>query len=159
MSADESVQVLRAEIEHSLEVLARIERFYDEQRLVNDPAADRSRERGIVIADILNNYYTALETIFLRISQYFENHLAADRWHSELLDRMLLSIPGVRPRVLSEEVHHSLRELMRFRHFKRYYLEFDYDWDRLDFLCKKLDHVRVHIRTEIEAFVQLLAAL
>lgn len=159
MSGNDTVAVLRAEIEHSLAVLTRIEQFYEQQRPAPGEVESHTPERGIIIAEILANYYTALETIFLRISQYFENHLSTDRWHSDLLDRMLLSIPGVRPRVLSDPSHQALRELMRFRHFKRYYLEFDYDWDRLEFLCKKMDQVHAPVRTEIEAFLHLLAAL
>ena len=32
--------------------------------------------------------------------------------------------------MLSDESHRLLTELMRFRHFKRYYLELDYDWEK-----------------------------
>ena len=31
------------------------------------------------------NYCTCLETIFLRISQHFENRLDPARWHNDLL--------------------------------------------------------------------------
>jgi hypothetical protein len=41
---------------------------------------------------------------------------------------------------------------MRFRHFKRYYLEFDYDWDRLQFLRRKLEQVRPRVRQDLNAF-------
>ncbi len=33
--------------------------------------------------------------------------------------------------VFSDESHRLLAELMRFRHFKRYYPELDYDWEKL----------------------------
>ena len=38
------------------------------------------------VALLLESTYTALETLFLRISQFFENSLAAERWHADLLD-------------------------------------------------------------------------
>jgi hypothetical protein len=97
--------------------------------------------------------------VFHRISQYFENHLSSDRWHTDLLDRMVISIPGTRPSVISEATRRALRELLRFRHFKRYYFEFDYDWDRLDFLRKKLSDARASVRVELDAFIGALEAV
>ncbi len=69
---------------------------------------------------------------------------------------MVLEIDGIRPRVISEENRDALQELMRFRHFKRYYLEFDYDWDKLAFLEKKFTAVRAAVHDEIAQFVRLL---
>ena len=51
---------------------------------------------ALIIAGLLENYYTCLETIFLRISQHFENRLGSDRWHRDLLQKMTLEIKGVR---------------------------------------------------------------
>jgi hypothetical protein len=69
---------------------------------------------------------------------------------------MIITIPGIRPAVISETTHHALRELLRFRHFKRYYFEFDYDWDKLDYLRKKLSVARASVRSEVDAFVSAL---
>ena len=92
----------------------------------------------MIIAQILENAYTAIETALLRISQGFDNSLSPERWHADLLDKMVLEKKGVRPRVLSNETHRLLTELMRFRHFKRYYIELDYDWEKLRFLLSVL---------------------
>ena len=54
---------------------------------------------------------------------------------------MKVEVPGIRPTVLSQSTHHHLDELRRFRHFKRYYFEFDYDWERLDYMAKVLEKV------------------
>jgi hypothetical protein len=59
---------------------------------------DPTRENRIVLAEIIANYYTCLETIFLRVSQHFENNLAAERRHQDLLEKMTIDIDGVRPR-------------------------------------------------------------
>ena len=61
---------------------------------------DRS---ALIIAGLLENYYTRAETIFLRISQYFENNLDAERWHSDLLQKMMLNIEGVRMNAVAPE--------------------------------------------------------
>lgn len=42
---------------------------------------------ALIVAGLLENYYTCLETIFLRISQSFENNLDPARWHNDLLQR------------------------------------------------------------------------
>ena len=81
----------------------------------------RKNSAAIVVAELMVNYYTCAETLFLRISQHFENDLDPQRWHADLLEKMLLRIDGVRDAVISEETAQSLGELMRFRHFRRYY--------------------------------------
>ena len=52
---------------------------------------------------------------------------------------MTLEIPEIRNAVISEQTFHILQEFLRFRYFKRYYVEFEYDWDKLEFLEKKYD--------------------
>lgn len=76
---------------------------------------------GVAIAGLVENYYTAIETVLFRISQQFGNHLEQNKWHSDLLRRMVLDVPGTRPAVLTGAVVSKLDELLRFRHFKRYY--------------------------------------
>ena len=93
---------------------------------------------ALIIAGLLENYYTCLETIFLRISQHFENRLDPARWQNDLLQKMTLEIEGVRVAALSEAAFSPLFELLKFRHFKRYYFELEYDWDRLDYLVAKV---------------------
>ena len=95
----------------------------------------RTEVSASYVAQVIEHTYTALETLFLRISQQFENALARDRWHADLLDKMTLHVSGVRERALADETVRLLHELRRFRHFTRYYYELDYDWARLDYLC------------------------
>jgi hypothetical protein len=159
MKDDAALSALLGELAKTRSVLARIERYYDEYRRASLNTEAPSTENRIVIAEILANYYTCLETAFLRISQLFENELPPDRWHNDLLDKMTLSIEGVRPQVLSEESYSALRELMRFRHFKRYYLEFEYDWDKLQFLMKKLDDVRPRVNADLDGFEEALRSV
>lgn len=98
------------------------------------PRIGRTSDSVLIPVQILESAYTAIETLFVRISQAFENHLTADRWHADLLDKMVLEFPGVRPRVIAAETQARLRELMRFRHFTRYYFELDFDWRKIDLL-------------------------
>jgi hypothetical protein len=120
---------------------------------------DKTLEKAVFLSEIFVNYYTCLETLFFRISQFFENSLSRERWHSELLGKMCLQIPDVREPVISEETFHLLNEFRKFRHFKRYYFSLDYDWDRLDYLRKKFARLSVNCPSDIDRFTNFLQRL
>jgi len=152
------VRLLIEEIRKSREALARIEQFY-EQSLAGVASMGRTPEKAIVLADLLAKYYTCLETIFLRISQFFENSLSEDRWHADLLRKMTLSIAGVREAVILDSTHVLLLELLKFRHFTRYYYDISYDWDRLDYLMTKFAEARPALHDDLDNFLRFLQAL
>lgn len=131
---DISIEILRGHISASIDILSRIENYLDSFLENEYKEMGRTPVTAVVVADALSRYYTGIETLFLRISQHFENSIERDKWHAQLLERMKLTIPGIRPPAIKEETYLALRELLRFRHFSRYYVELDYDWDRLDFL-------------------------
>jgi hypothetical protein len=140
------------QIDLSFKALDDMERFLAAQGLPDEETPAPDRAARIVAAQILDNSYTAIETALLRISQGFDNALSRERWHADLLDKMMLAKRGVRPRVLSDESHRLLVELMRFRHFKRYYLELDYDWSKLRYLLSVLKRCLPLARAELAAF-------
>lgn len=152
------VRLLIEEIRKGREALEKIERFYE---CSAGPAApgQRTAEKAIVAADLLAKHYTCLETIFLRVSQFFENSLSQDRWHGDLLDKMRLRIEGVRDPVIGDATHARLLEMLKFRHFTRYYFDIAYDWDRLDYLDKKFTELRGLLRTDLDRFVEFLDTL
>ena len=114
---------------------------------------------ALIVAGLLENYYTCLETIFQRISQYFDNNLDPERWHSDLLQKMTLEIDGVRVAAVSQAAFSPLFELLKFRHFKRYYFELEYDWDRLDFLVAKLAQAHPLVLHDLQRFERFMSAL
>ena len=114
---------------------------------------------ALIVAGYLENYYTCLETVFVRISQFFENSLDPARWHSDLLQNMTLEIPGVRTSAVSKDNFPALFELLKFRHFKRYYFDLEYDWDRLDFLVAKLRKAHPIVVQDLERFTEFLRAI
>lgn len=119
----------------------------------------RSPRAAVLVAGLLENYYTCAETVFVRISQFFENHLLPGRWHRDLLERMTLQIENTRPRLLSDGTYRDLLELMRFRHFKRYYFGTAYDWDRLDELLRRVKRTHGIFVEELKDFLGFLRAL
>ena len=112
----------------------------------------------VLLASLLENYYTCCETIFIRISQFFENNLMPERWHRDLLERMTLQAGEIRPRILSDQTYQDLLELMRFRH-KRYYFARAYDWDRLNELVTRVNRLHPMLNQELDTFLEFLQNL
>ena len=146
------LELVVEKIDLSFRVLDDMERFLGERSPSLQTGSIPDRAERIVIAQILENSYTAIETALLRIAQGFDNSLSPERWHADLLDKMVLEKKGIRPRVLSDESHRLLTELMRFRHFKRYYLELDYDWEKLHYLLSVYRRCIPLVRAELTAF-------
>ena len=158
MAPANRIAALAAELDAALPVLDRINRFYDQFQDRQD-ATRQSTENAIIVSDVFVSFYTCLETAFLRISQLFENALDDSRWHEQLLRAMTRTIPSVRERVISDTSYAALSELRRFRHFKRYYFEFDYDWDRLGLVRSKYLACRAPVRAELAAYSAYLQQL
>ena len=161
MEPADRIFALAAELDAALPVLDRINRFYD--RFHRQTAARQSTENAIIVSDVFVSFYTCLETAFLRISQLFENaldsRLDSSRWHEQLLKAMTRTIPCVRERVISDASYTALSELHRFRHFKRYYFAFDYDWERLELVRAKYLACRAPVRAELAAYSAYLQRL
>lgn len=158
MNLETGIKTLRAEINKSLSVLTRIEDYivdFQQEKLNKTPGIDEA----MIVTQILTNYYTCLETVFLRISKFFENNLDKEQWRRSLLEKMTLEIEDVRPKIIGESVYHGLLELLKFRHFSRYYFELDYDWDKLMFLLKKFNDIHFQVRKDIAEFDDFLNTL
>ena len=153
------VRELQAEVQKTLGLLARQRAFYDDFLAGDYQKLGRGKVAAIVVAEVLTDYYTCAETLFWRIPQFFENNLPADRWHTEVLRKMTLSIPGVRERALSDEAYVRLTELRKFRHFRRYYFEFDYDWAKLDYLRSQYEELAVLLARDLGGFGRFLEKL
>ncbi len=131
------------------------------RRLVSEdlPKIGRTTTTSLAIAGLIENYYTALETVLFRVAQNFGNNLDRERWHSDLLQRMTITVPDVRPAVITRETFAMLDELMRFRHFKRYYFQLDYDWNRLNYLMGLVERVEPKVGAELETFDRFVGEL
>lgn len=156
MKQDDSISLLIGEINKSIAIIGQIEKFYQNFLRKEFSQLGKSNVTAMVMAQIIENYYTSVETAFIRVSQFFENNLSKNKWHRDLLDKMVLFIDGVRDPVISDKSYKELLELMRFRHFKRYYFELDYDWDKLDYLSKKLEAQFTRLPKELAVFVSFL---
>ncbi|MGK7942844.1 MAG: hypothetical protein AB4058_00060 [Microcystaceae cyanobacterium] len=153
---NEDLLLLIGEMRESLKVLAQINNLYQSYHSNFTTVKQRDLRDAVLLADILCNSYTCVETILFRIARVFENHLEPNQWHKELLRKMHIEIPNIRKAVLSKDSYQLLDELRRFRHFKRYYYDFDYDWSRLDYLRSVYDKLIPLIKKEFNDYINFL---
>jgi hypothetical protein len=158
MKNTDSIDELKLEIAKSQEVLDSLKHYFKEN-YKTETFIKKELKDAVFLAEVYVNYYTAAETIFLRVSQFFENNLEKSSWHRSLLNKMRLEVPGVRKALLRLETYDLADELLRFRHFKRYYFEFRYDWDRIEFLGKEFQKFSKFLEEDICSFLAFLDKL
>lgn len=159
MSGDDRVLELLARMDKTQQMLARIAEEYRQFLEGDFILLGKKNTSAIVIAELMVDYYTCAETLFLRVSQFFGNHLDADRWHSDVLEKMSLHIEGLRDPVIGDEMARCLNEVMRFRHFRRYYFELEYDWDKLAYLQKVFEKITETLPSDLARFRSFLYRL
>lgn len=159
MNPDARIPTLRAQLSQTCDQLVNLQRTYRDFWDRDFPKLGPGTPAALVVGGLIENYYTCAETLFWRISQYFENHLEADRWHTELLGKMTLEIDRLRVPVIGPVTFANLSELRKFRHFRRYYFSVDYDWDKILFLRTKLEQVHPLLLADLAAFDRFLEAL
>jgi hypothetical protein len=106
----------------------------------------------------LHNLYCAYEELFEIVARYFENQIEPERYHSSLLKRMKLDIPGVRPALLSRETYLLLDELRRFRHFFRHAYGVDLDPDKVEGVAKKAVELKDKFEQDLGSFLSVLGS-
>jgi hypothetical protein len=142
---------LAAVIDHDLRAISRLEAALVEL----PPDAGYGACAGVAYG--LHNLYSALENCFDQISRTFENHVVdREQWHRELMLKMFLAIPGIRPPVLTEEVRPLLNELRSFRHMFRHSYDFQLDPVRLNALTGSWRAGGPAVATALRAFAQWL---
>jgi uncharacterized protein YutE (UPF0331/DUF86 family) len=101
---------------------------------------DTSNETTTIhLAYLLHNLYCALEDLFLEIMRTFENRIEDPaKYHREILKRMIIEIPKIRPRILSKESYQMLDELRGFRHIFRHSYTYSLSSDKVRNLKQSL---------------------
>ena len=104
----------------------------------------------------LHNLYGAFEQLFEETARFFENRVYEGSCHADLLRRMQLEIPGVRPALLSVETASSLDELRRFRHLFRHAYTADLAPGRVADLAAKAGRIQGDFNRDFERFMAIL---
>jgi len=90
----------------------------------------------------LTRLYNVVEQVGLRIAKAFENQIDEDAgWHIELLRRLSIAIPGVRPAFLEKDLLRDLQELRGFRHVIRHAYDLELSKDRMTLLLNSAERV------------------
>lgn len=104
--------------------------------------------------------FNVIEQMALRVAKRFENAIDDPaRWHAELIRRMTLDIPGVRPALFSRELEAPLSELRGFRHVFTHAYDLVLRREKLELLLTDADLVVSGLRERALRFVEEVAKL
>jgi hypothetical protein len=159
MHGKDKIRLLQGEIARTLRAIDGAEENHRHFRADFPPVPTERNYDLIILADILTDYYTCVETAFVRIAKAFENELEKERWHASLLERMNMEVPRVRPRVVTEGTYRHLHELLRFRHVRRYYFDRKYDRDRMTLLESSFQLSIPLVKADLDQFMSFLEEL
>jgi hypothetical protein len=116
-----------------------------------------TREKTSHLGYLLHNLYCAYEDLFQEVARTFENRLEDPaRYHRELLKRMRLEVPGIRPRLLSTESFNILNELRGFRHIFRHAYSYELAAEKVAALKEKVAAGWESINSDLSFFVDFL---
>jgi len=108
----------------------------------------------------LHDFYAGLERIFRQIAATVDQGVPSGHdWHRELLRQMTVSLPQIRPQVLSVESAKTIDEYLRFRHVVRNIYAFEFDPERIEHLVQRLRPSFEQMRIELLAFAEFLEQL
>lgn len=114
-------------------------------------------EKTTRLAYLLHNLYCALEDLFQEIAKSFENRVEdPGKYHRELLKRMSIEIPGIRPKLLSEKSLVLLDELRGFRHIFRHAYDYELSPEKVGALKKKMMAGWRSVENDLETFSHFL---
>ncbi len=88
----------------------------------------QNSETTVYLGYFLHNLYCVFEDLFKEVARTFENQIQDPaRYHRDLLKRMTIEVPLIRPSLLSKESFKVLDELRRFRHTFRHAYTYELD--------------------------------
>ena len=111
------------------------------------------------LAYTIHNVYCLFENYFLRIAKFFENSLDEQTWHRDLVRRMALEIPGVRPAFMDDTLARDVDELRAFRHVFRNLYQTSLNSERVRSLQTMLERTVRRFVDAHTAFIQKIRAV
>lgn len=108
-------------------------------------------ESRYVFALKAQQFYTAIEDLLKQVAKAFENNIQDPSiFHKELLMRMHMEIPKIRPQLLSDESLLLLDKVRAFRHFIRH----AYDCELLESELREIQNKLItHYQTLDKDFI------
>jgi predicted nucleotidyltransferase len=105
----------------------------------------------------LHSFYCGVERIFKQIAQIIDNSVPdqAD-WHRQLLRQMMISIPDIRPQVISSQTKAVLDEYCSFRHVVRNIYSINLKGERVQELAKDLNQCYQLLEEDLRKFIAII---
>lgn len=139
---------LAAQVRGQLVEVAAVYDRIDDREQVPGPAGLES------LALQLHNLYSATEGLFEIVASGCENHVdSGSGYHTALLKRMRVAVPGVRPAAVSGEALSLLDTLRRFRHVVRHAYSAEIDRRQLRIVLEDARALRPLLWRDVERFL------
>jgi hypothetical protein len=147
---------IRQELASVQHVVGRAERAVEAAR-------SRPEDRDLYMdsaALSLHDFYAGLERIFRQVAATLDQSVPlGPDWHRELLRQMTVSLPQIRPQVISEQTAKTVDEYLRFRHVVQNIYAFEFDPLRIEHLVQRLRPALQQVTLELRAFADFLDKL
>ena len=122
-----------------------------------DRATRLSADDDIILESIayqIHNLYCTVEDLLKIVASCFENNMSStSQWHSILLQRMTMEIPGIRPALLSPDSYTILNSMRGFRHFFRHAYASDIDYQQLTMNLHRALELKKHLDHDVSQFL------
>jgi hypothetical protein len=103
--------------------------------------------------------FNVIEMLSQRVARAFENHIDnPSGWHAELIARLSLEIPGVRPALYPPELRQELKGMRSFRHVFSHAYDLQLDRDALTLVLKGSRKVAEALPLLVDVFAAKVAA-
>lgn len=110
-------------------------------------------DKRFLFAIRTQQFYTAIEDLFKQLAKSFENHVDnLTQFHKEMLVRMSMEVPQMRPAVISKESFVLLDKVRSFRHFIRHAYDCELDENELKLIQGRLKKEYHHLHKDLQNF-------
>ena len=150
--------ILTEEIFHELEALTEVIAHIETGVVDFQKVAEENKVYIIeAVALSLQSFYTGIENIFRRIATYIDGALpTGEKWHTNLLERMSILLPEIRPAVISNDTKQELKEFLSFRHAIRSVYIFEINGNRVIELASTAAMFFQKLKTDLDRFTTFL---
>ncbi len=142
-----------------LEITQTISMIQSYIQKLKEPSSEPYQEALIMaIALCLQSFYTGVERIFQLIARFIDYlEPTGANWHQQLLEQMTLTVPDVRPKVISQSTQLSLDEFRRFRHVVRSLYAYKLELEPILELANKTPKLYKTLEEEIHQCLESLS--
>ena len=105
-------------------------------------------------------FFNIIEQMALRVAKAFENNIDDERgWHTELIRRLNLDIPEIRPALFSDAAAARLQHLRGFRHIFAHAYDLEFDPRQLELQLDYARGVADELPASVNRFIEGVAAM